>query len=79
MKVSRLGSELHNHDMTEIDAAKCNTAICGLAADEVVKSYKPSHVHHNLCSINFPANYQILETADDFNLALKNVHNAEKS
>src|SRR5436189_2210628 len=37
MEVSRQGSEMYNHDLQEIDAAKCNTAIRELAADEVAK------------------------------------------
>src|SRR5436190_536621 len=41
VEVSRLGSGLHNHDLTKIDAVKCNTAIHELAAGEIAKGYKP--------------------------------------
>ena len=43
VEVSRLGCGLHNHNLTEIDAAKRNTAIRGLPADEVAKGYKPEN------------------------------------
>src|SRR5436190_2369997 len=79
VEVSRQGSEMHNHDLQEIDAAKCNTAIHELAAGEIAKGYKPSHVHRNLRDITCEANRQVLETAGGFNLALKDVHNASKS
>ena len=79
VEVSRLGSGLHNHDLTKIDAIKCNTAIRGLAVDEIVKDYKSSHVHRNLRGITCEVNRQILETIGGFNLVLKDVHNAGKS
>ena len=78
-QVSRQGSELHNQDLQEINAAKCNTAVGGLAAKEVAKGYKPSHVHRNLRGITCEGNRQILKAAGGFNLALKAVHNTGKS
>ena len=79
VEVSRQGSRLHNHDLQEIDAVKCNTAVRELAASEVAKGYKPSHVHRNLRGITCETNCQVLEAAGGFNLALKDVHNAGKS
>ena len=80
MEVSHQGSGLHNHDLREIDAAKRNTAIRGLAAQEVAKGYKPSHIHRNLRggTSRCEANRELLEAINDFNLDLKNVHNADK-
>src|SRR5438552_15264466 len=40
VEVSRQGSGLHNHNLQEIDAVKCNTAVRGLAADKDAKAYK---------------------------------------
>jgi hypothetical protein len=79
VEVSRQGPELHNHDLRDIDAAKRNTAIRELAADEVAKGYKPSHVHRNLRGSRCEANREILDAAGGFNLTLKDVHNAGKS
>ena len=79
VEISRSGPGLHNHDLREIDSAKRNTAIRELAADEVAKGYKPSHVHRNLRGGRCEANHKILDTADGFNLSLKDVHNAGKS
>jgi hypothetical protein len=79
VEVSRQGLELHNHDLREVDAAKRNSAIRQLAADEVAKGYKPSHVHRNIRGAKCEANREILEAAGGFNLGLKDVHNAGRS
>ena len=81
VKVSCQGSGLHNYDLREIDAAKCNTAIHELTAEKIVKKYKSSHIHQNLCesTSKCEANCELLETINNFNLDLKNVHNADKT